>query len=58
MDENQADAVAEALGGETWQILLRRGDGGLVVISDEVVCEYEDEAAFESNRPKTSVVLH
>ena len=65
MDENQADAVAEALGGETWQsggdiwlVLLRRGDGGLVVISDEVVCEYEDEAAFESNRPKTSVVLH
>jgi len=41
MDEKQANAVAEALGGETWQsggdiwlVLLRRSDGRLVVLSD------------------------
>lgn len=65
MNEQQARAVAEALGGETWQsggdiwlVLLRRSDGTLVVISDEVVCAYENEAAFEESQPRASIILH
>ncbi len=64
MNEDQANAIAEALGGETWQsggdlwlVLIHRPDGRLVVISDEVVCEYENHEAFDSARPATSIHL-
>lgn len=65
MDENQANAVAEALGGETWQsggdiwlVVFRRSDGRVVVISDEVVCEYVNDDAFEAGDAETSIILH
>jgi hypothetical protein len=65
MDEPQAQAVAGALGGETWQsggdtwlVLLRRSDEKLVVISDEAVCEYENDTAFDANHPTQLIVLH
>ena len=65
MDQHQATTVAEALAGETWQsggdiwlVLLRRSDGKLVVISDEVVCEYESTEAFEENRADAAIMLH
>ena len=65
MDEIQASAVAEALGGSPWQsggdiwlVLLRRGDGKIVVVSDEVVTEYDDDDAFEANRTSASIPLH
>jgi hypothetical protein len=64
MDEEHAKAVAEALGGETWQsggdiwlVILRRTDGRLVVISDEVLAEYKDESAFDSNKPAARILL-
>ena len=64
MDEAQATAVADALGGETWQsggdiwlVLLHRQDGRLVVISDEVVCEYADETAFDKNQATQTLRL-
>lgn len=54
MDEVQAEAIAGALGGITWQsggdiwlVLLRRSDGRLVVVSDDAVCEYDGEDAFD-----------
>jgi hypothetical protein len=44
MNEKQAGMIADALGGETWQsgggiwlVILRQGNGKLVVISDEAV---------------------
>jgi len=65
MDENQAETVAKALGEETWQsggdiwlVILRRHNGKLVVISDEVVCEYKDNEAFDDNNPSISIFLH
>jgi len=65
MDENQANLVAEALGGEVWQsggdiwvVIIRRSDGKQVVISDEIVCEYENSIAFDDNRPLNSILLH
>ena len=65
MDEHQATVVADALGGETWQsggdiwlVILKRTDGKLVVISDEVVCEYESEEAFDDNKASARVFLH
>lgn len=64
MNEQHATAIAEALGGETWQsgggiwlVLIRRSDGGIVAISDEVVCEYADEKALEEANPRVSVPL-
>jgi hypothetical protein len=64
MDEEQADAIARALGGETWQsggdmwlVLIDRADGRLVVISDEAVVEYENRDAFDGAKPTTSIIL-
>jgi len=63
MSEEQATAIAEALAGEAWQsggdiwlVLVRRRDGHLVVISDEAVCQYDNQEAFENG--KTSAVIN
>ena len=64
MDEIKATKIAELLGGETWQsggdiwlVLIRRDDGHLIVISDEVICEYEGEETFESAKAIKSILL-
>jgi hypothetical protein len=64
MDEKQAGAVAEGLGGETWQsgggiwlVIFRRSDGRVVAISDDVVCEYESEEALETGEAAASILL-
>jgi hypothetical protein len=65
MDERQAEAVAEALGGAAWNsgggiwlVQLQRADGHLVVISGEVVCEYRDSMAFDKGDVTVSIPLH
>jgi hypothetical protein len=64
MNEQQAEAVAKALGGETWQsgggiwlVIFRRADSRVVVISEEVVCEYENDDALDSGTPAQSIFL-
>ena len=64
LNEKTAEQVAKALGGEAWQsgggiwlVLLRRKDGALVVISDEVIGEYSSEEAFEQNRADSTILL-
>jgi hypothetical protein len=64
MDEARATSVAEALGGEAWQsgggiwlVLLRRPDGHVVVLSDESVCEYEDQDALDEGRAESMILL-
>jgi hypothetical protein len=63
MNEQQANAVAEALcgsawhsGGGIWLVLKERSDGRLVVISDEVVCEYTSQADFENGAKETAAI--
>jgi len=65
MNEEQANAVADALGGRTWQsggdiwlVLIDRTDGKLVVVSDETVCEYNNEESFEKAKPAKTILLH
>jgi hypothetical protein len=65
MNEEQAKQIAQALPGETWQsgggiwlVLLRQGSGKLVVLSDEAVCEYNDEQHFEESKPAKAILLH
>ena len=65
MDQNQAESVAESLGGEAWQsggdiwlVRISRSDGKLVIISDEMLCEYADEDAFERNQAASGILLH
>lgn len=65
MDEEQAQQVAEALGGEPWNsggeiwlVLCRRGDGRIVAISDDVVCEYANEDALDNGIVTVAVALH
>jgi len=64
MTEDQANAVAEALGGEPWNsgggiwlVRFSRSDGRLVIASDDAVCEYEDEEAFDRGDATTMIVL-
>ena len=65
MNEIQATAVAEALGGEmspplchAWPVQFPRSDGRKVVVSAEVVCEYADDEAFEKNQCSSAILLH
>ncbi|HSV98702.1 MAG TPA: hypothetical protein VLI39_00910 [Sedimentisphaerales bacterium] len=65
MNSEQAENVAEALAGVPWNsggsinlVGFKRADGHLVVISDEVICEYENEEAFDEGRPIQSILLH
>ena len=57
MDEEKAEAVAEALGGETWEggggrwlVLFRREDGRLTVLSERSACEYDTWDDFDGGR--------
>ena len=64
MDERRAQALAKALGGDAWNsgggiwlAVVRRADGRVVAISDEVVCEYASEDDLVSGQPETSILL-
>jgi len=39
-------------------VRIERADGHLVVVSDEVICEYESEEAFDASRLIRSILLH
>lgn len=65
MNEEQAKAVADALGGNAWNsggniwlVQVQKEQGDMVVISDDVVCEYENEDAFADAKPTASILLH
>lgn len=65
MVEDQATAIASAIGGEAWQsggdiwlVRLRRADGKLVVVSGDDMCEYDNEEAFEIDEPRAAIMLH
>ena len=64
MDEEKAEALAKLLGGETWNsgediwlVILKRSDGKIVAISDEVVCEYADEESLGAGKPGNQILL-
>jgi len=64
VDEEQATAIADALHGEAWQsggdiwlVLVHRQDGHLVVISDEAICEYENQEAFDEGNAIATISL-
>jgi hypothetical protein len=64
MEEEQANAVARALGGDVWQsggdiwlVIFRRADGHVVVLSDEAVCEYPNEEALGTEQPLSNIIL-
>ncbi len=63
VDEHRAKMVAEALGGEPWHsgggisIVFFRKASGIVVISDDMVCEYPSMGDFEAGRATSKVLL-
>lgn len=64
MDEEKAKAVAVFFNGEAWKtgggqwvVLLKRGDGKLVVMGDEAITEYEDFEAFDNGEPANEITL-
>lgn len=64
MDEAKATALAKLLGGETWQsggdiwlVILRKADGKIVAISDELVTEYADEEALGAGEPGNQILI-
>ena len=64
MNREQARTVAEALGGEAWHsggniwlVRFNAADGRLVAVSEEMVCEYADEAAFGDGRAAKVIEL-
>jgi hypothetical protein len=64
MNEEQAKAVANFLGGQTWQsgggiwlVIFERTDGKLAVISDDAICEYANQEDFDNCKPRQSILL-
>lgn len=64
MTEKQAIAIADALGGDTWQsgggvwlVLFRRPDGRIVAITDEAICQYSSDQAFDEGRTDLKIAL-
>ena len=64
MGEEKAEVLAKLLGGETWQsggdiwlVILRRSDGRIVAISDEVVAEYADEEALGAGEAGNQILI-
>jgi hypothetical protein len=64
MDEQRANELARAIGGEAWQtgggiyvVALRRPDGSIVVFSDDLVAEYPDDEAYDAAEPSKSILL-
>ena len=65
MGEQQATAIADAIGGETWQsggeiwlVILRKADGRVVALSDDCICEYESDDAFQDGTSIATIHLH
>ena len=65
MDEQEAQAVAQALGGRTWNsggeiwlVVFDRSDGKAVALSEEVVCEYENVEELQSGSASSVMPLH
>ena len=64
MNEQHAQALADMIGGEVWRsrgeqwvVGVHAGDGRVIAISDEHVCEYSDDDAFDNGTPSTTVLL-
>ncbi|MCC6284722.1 MAG: hypothetical protein IT439_05395 [Phycisphaerales bacterium] len=64
MDEAKARVLAKLVGGEEWRIgerefvvVLRRPDGSIVALSDDVVAEYPGDGAFDAGTPSTNILL-
>jgi hypothetical protein len=64
MNETQAEALANIVGGEAWQsgggiwvVTVNRDDGSLVVFSGDAVCEYADDEAIDEGRASKSILL-
>lgn len=64
MNEQQANALAAALGGYAWNsgggiwlVLKERADGRLVVFSDEMVCEYAGAEAFHDGELSSASMM-
>jgi len=65
MDEQSARSAAQALGGSAWHsgggiwlVRFERADGRVVLVSDEIVCEYSDALAADQGEPTGSIALH
>ncbi len=65
MNEEQANAIANALGGQTWQsggdiwlVLFEKDDGKIVVISEDAVCDYASKSDFDKCKPLQNIILH
>jgi hypothetical protein len=64
VDEPSAQALAEVLGGDTWDtggglwlVLKKRSDGRVVAISDEAINVYENDESVQTGLPLESVLL-
>jgi hypothetical protein len=65
MDEDNAQRLAEILGGEIWDsgggiclVLKHRSDGKIVAISDETISVYgSEEGLISGDKPLESILL-
>ena len=64
MNEDDANKIAPVFGGRTWQpypgiwlLVIRRDDGSLVVVDQQIISLYDDELALEEGEPRCEIRL-
>jgi len=64
MDENQAEALVQVLGGSSWDsgggiwlAVKERADGHVVALSDETACEYANWDELQGGTPLNTILL-
>lgn len=64
MNKEQAKQIVELMntdywnsGGDIYLLIFRRNDGKMVALSDEVICEYENEEALEAGKTGRAIAI-
>ena len=64
LNENTAEQVAKTFGGEAWQsgggiwlVMLTRNDGKVVAISEDCICQYASEQAFQNSLAESCIMF-
>ena len=64
MNKEQAKQIVELMntdywnsGGDIYLLIFRRNDGKMVALSDEVICEYENEESLEAGKTGRAIAI-
>ena len=64
MTKLEAEQIAETFSGRSWRagdgvwlVIVKQPDGKVLVVSDDLLCEYETQKHFEQALPSQTIPL-